>query len=49
MTTRRRALAISPGAPLPTGFPSIRTTGMTQLVAEVTKASRAACCSEAET
>ncbi len=31
-----------PGAPLPMGLPSIVTTGMTVLVAEVTKASRAA-------
>ena len=31
-----------PGAPLPIGLPSMRTTGMTILVAEVMNASRAA-------
>ena len=36
------AVAISPGAPLPTGRPSMRTTGSTIWLAEVMKASRAA-------
>ena len=35
-------VAIRPGAPLPTGRPSMRTTGMTIWLAEVMKASRAA-------
>ena len=43
--SRRSALATSPGAPLPTGRPSIRTTGITVWLAEVMKASRAACAS----
>src|SRR5216683_465960 len=37
----RSAVAIDPGAPLPTGRASIRTTGSTIWLAEVRKASRA--------
>jgi hypothetical protein len=40
--SRRKAEDSRPGAPLPIGRPSIRTTGMTIWLAEVTKASRAA-------
>src|SRR5665213_4388923 len=40
--SRRSAVAISPGAPLPTGLPSMLTTGSTIWLAEVMKASRAA-------
>jgi hypothetical protein len=42
--SRRRAVT-GPGVPSPTGLPSISTTGMTKDVAEVTKASSAACAS----